>query len=79
MLSPSLANFFQGRSFFSRKLLVVDARTEVFVQDLSEEAVFDSQGEFQVDLARAREKLEQHLGVWPEDYLAFLIQGAYAL
>ncbi|MBN9420428.1 MAG: hypothetical protein J0I12_33575 [Candidatus Eremiobacteraeota bacterium] len=57
----------------------MDARTEEFVQDLSDEAVFDSQGEFQVDLARAREKLEQHLGVWPEDYLAFLIQGAYAL
>ena len=57
----------------------MDAQTEEFVQDLSEEAVFDSQGEFQIDLARAREKLEQHLGLWPEDYLAFLIQGAYAL
>ncbi|MBX3169295.1 MAG: hypothetical protein KF760_17960 [Candidatus Eremiobacteraeota bacterium] len=57
----------------------MDAQTEDFVQDLSDEAVFDSQGEFQVDLARAREKLEQHLGLWPEDYLAFLIQGAYAL
>ena len=57
----------------------MDAQTEEFVQDLSDEAVFDSQGEFQIDLARAREKLEQHLGLWPEDYLAFLIQGAYAL
>ena len=79
VLSPSLANFFQGSASFSRKLPIVDAQAEDFVQDLSGEAVFDSQGEFQIDLARAREKLEQHLGVWPEDYLAFLIQGAYAL
>jgi hypothetical protein len=57
----------------------VDGKTEDLLQDLSGEAVFDSQGEFQVDLARAREKLEQHLGLWPEDYLAFLIQAAFAL
>ena len=57
----------------------MDGKTEDFLQDLSREAVFDSQGEFQIDLARAREKLEQHLGLWPEDYLAFLIQGACAL
>jgi len=43
------------------------------------EAHFDSRGEFTLDLARAEEKSRQHLGVWPEDYLAFLIQGAYAL
>ena len=57
----------------------MDGQTEELVQDLSEEAVFDSRGEFQIDLARAREKLEQHLGLWPEDYLAFLIQAAYSL
>lgn len=57
----------------------MDAQAEDFVQDLSDEAAFDSQGEFQIDLARAREKLEQHLGLWPEDYLAFLIQAAYSL
>ena len=78
-LSSSLANFFQVGSFFSRNLWGVDGQTEEMVQDLSEEAAFDSQGEFQVDLARAREKLEQHLGLWPEDYLAFLIQAAYSL
>lgn len=57
----------------------MDGNTQDLLEDLSGEAVFDSQGEFQVDLARAREKLEQHLGLWPEDYLAFLIQGAFAL
>ncbi|MFN8612682.1 MAG: hypothetical protein U0931_34405, partial [Vulcanimicrobiota bacterium] len=57
----------------------MDGQTQELVQDLSDEAVFDSRGEFQIDLARAREKLEQHLGLWPEDYLAFLIQAAYSL
>lgn len=52
--------------------------TDQLLQGLSGEAAFDSQGEFEIDVARAREKLEQHLGLWPEDYLAFLIQGAYA-
>ncbi|MBS2033620.1 hypothetical protein JST97_01450 [bacterium] len=57
----------------------MEGQTGELVQDLSDEAVFDSRGEFQIDLARAREKLEQHLGLWPEDYLAFLIQAAYSL
>lgn len=57
----------------------MSAESEGLLADLRLEGAFDSQGEFQVDLTRAREKLEQHLGLWPEDYLAFLIQAACGL
>ena len=57
----------------------MSAESEGLLADLRLEATFDSQGEFQVDLSRAREKLEQHLGLWPEDYLAFLVQAAGGL
>ena len=45
------------------------------VSRLSEEGAFVSQGEFGVDLVRARAMVEQHLGLTPNDYLAFLVEA----
>jgi hypothetical protein len=57
----------------------VEGESEGLLVDPAQEADFDSRGEFHVDLIKAREKLEVHLGLWPEDYLSFLVQAAYGL
>lgn len=57
----------------------MDGKGDSVLVELPGQADFDSHGEFQVDWLRAREKLEVHLGLWPEDYLCFLAQAAYAL
>ncbi len=54
-------------------------RLSVDIEALTQEADFDSHGQFDIDLARARQKLDQHLELSHPDYLAFLIQAAYAL